>query len=59
MSAYGLGLRRPSRAPKDVGVSEVSRFSRMEFPSMLRVSDSATLLDGLRLTSSTMLPSPP
>ena len=48
MSAYGLGLRRPSRAPKDVGVSEVSRFSRMEFPSMHKVFDSAALQDGSR-----------
>ena len=48
MSAYGLRLRRPSRVPKDAGVSEVSRFSHMEFPSMHRVFDSAALQDGSR-----------
>ena len=49
MSAYGFwGLRRPSRFPKVVGISEVSRFSHMEFPSMHRVCDSAALQDGSR-----------
>ena len=48
MSAYGLGLRRPSRVPEDAGVSEVSRFSRMEFPSMHRVFDSAASEGGSR-----------
>jgi hypothetical protein len=58
MSAVRLGLRRPSRDPVAAGVSEVSRFSRMEFPRMLRVSDSAALSDDSRCTPSHILPSP-
>ena len=48
---------RPSSVTRE-GVFEVSRFSRMEFPRMLRVSDSAASPDDSRLTPSFMLPSP-
>jgi hypothetical protein len=44
--------------PSSVGVCRVSRFSRMEFPHMPRVSDSAVLKDCSRLTLPFMLPSP-
>jgi hypothetical protein len=57
----GRAAIRPSPAvprPQDEGVSEVSRFSRMEFPHLLRVFDSAALPDDSLLTSSGILPSP-
>ena len=44
--------------PSRVGVCEVSRFSRMEFPHMPRVSDSAVPKGRSRVTLPFMLPSP-
>ena len=44
--------------PSSVGVCRASRFSRMEFPHMPRVSDSAVSKDRSRLTLPFILPSP-
>jgi hypothetical protein len=44
--------------PSSVGVYRASRFSRMEFPHMPRVSDSAVSKDRLRITLPFILPSP-
>ena len=44
--------------PCGVGVSRVSRFPCIEFPHMLRVSDSAASMFDLRRSSLMMLPSP-
>jgi hypothetical protein len=44
--------------PSGEGVSRVSRFPCVEFPHMLRVSDSAAPVDNSRLTLSVVWPSP-
>ncbi len=55
---YGCSLLRPALAAIGRGTAGVSRFSRMEFPRMLRVSDSAASSDGSRWSPSPVSPSP-
>ena len=45
-----MSLSGPSPAVTGEGVSRVSRFPCKEFPRMLRVSDSAASVSGLRLS---------
>jgi hypothetical protein len=62
-ATYMSGVQRlafPNRPPppSDEGVAWVSRFSRVEYPRVLGVCDSAALKGGSQLASPFMWPSP-